>query len=110
MPLADDCLGIRGGLMELPTLRNSLAACKVEQGFFGLSFSGENGLSFREICDAAGLRNLRMRVSTVGRLRALGIEPYRSGRLPHLSIRFDAGPTDEETVVGQWHPLHDATL
>jgi hypothetical protein len=95
-PLADDCLVIRGGLMELTTLKNSLAACIVQRGFFGLSLWGENGLSVGEVCDAARLRNLRVRVSTVGRLRALGMEPFRSGRPPHLSLRFDTAPLDED--------------
>ena len=50
--------------MDLQTLRHSLEACMVERGFYGLSFWGENGLSFEAICRAAGLRNLR-----VGRAR-----------------------------------------
>ena len=82
--------------MELATLRYALAACMVERGFYGLSFWGENGLSFHAICQEAGLRNLRVRASTVARLRALGMEPYRSGRPPHLSLRFVVPPTDGE--------------
>lgn len=82
--------------MGVLALRRSVETCQARLGFHGLSFWGEDGLSVKEICLAARLRNRRIRVSTVGRLQARGYEPVRSGSRPHLTLRFDRVPTDEE--------------
>ena len=87
---------IRGGLMGVPALRQSLETCRARLGFHGLSFWGENGMTVKEVCLLAPLRNFRIRVSTVGRLRSHGYEPVRSGVRPHLMVRFERPPTDEE--------------
>ncbi len=102
----DDCVVVRGGLMGVLALRQSLEACRARLGFKGLSFWGENGMTVKEICLQARLRNSRIRVSSVGRLRALGLEPYRSGPRPHLSVRFEGSPTDEELwrLARAFHP------
>jgi hypothetical protein len=105
-PLADECVVVRGGLLEVRSLRHSVEVCATRLGFYGLSLRGENGLTFEETCRRARLRNLVVRVSTVGLLRELGHEPYRSGRSPHLTIEFDLRPTDDElrAVAGAFDP------
>jgi hypothetical protein len=37
-----------------------------------------------------------IRVSTVRRLRQIDREPFRSGAHPHLTIRFEMRPSDDE--------------
>lgn len=82
--------------MDVPAMRIALDTCKERFGFYGLSFWGDDGLSVDEIAALARLPNARIRVSTVGRLRALGLELSRFGRYPHLTLRFEISPTDEE--------------
>lgn len=82
--------------MGVLTLRQSPETCRARMGFYGLSFWGENGMTVKEICLQARMRNLRIRVSSVGRLRALGHEPYRSGSAPHLTVRFRVAPSDQD--------------
>lgn len=53
--LEDACLVVRGGVLEITTLRRSLETCKARMGFYGLSIWGENGLSFEEVCARARL-------------------------------------------------------
>jgi hypothetical protein len=67
-------------------------------GFFGLSLWGENDLEFDEVCRLARIRNPRVRVSTVGSLRVLGLDPHRRGRYPHLTIKFATRPSSGELV------------
>lgn len=62
--------------MEIVTLVFSLSEAKVEDGFYELSFFGENGLTVDEICRQAGLPNGQVRLSTVGQLRAAGFDPF----------------------------------
>lgn len=88
--------------MAIVTLRLALDTARAFVGFHGLSFYGENGLSVEQICFEAQLRHGRIRVSTVGRLRSLGLDPFRSGNFPHLSVRYASSPTDSdlEALVG----------
>jgi hypothetical protein len=97
-PLHDDASVVRGGLMEMHWLRESIADGYVAAGTFDLSFWGENGMSVDEIVRAAGsgLPQGRIRVSTVGALRANANEPYRSEPWPHLTVMFSREPTDNE--------------
>lgn len=95
-PLDDQAVLIRGGLMEIVTLRHAIETCRALRGFYGLSFFGDNGLSVDETARHAKLPNGRIRVSEVGRLRIVGHEPYRSGEYPHLTVRFEVSPTDED--------------
>jgi len=105
-PLREHCLVVRGGLSEIGTLKEAIETCADRLGFYGLSVWGENGLTFDETCRRARLRNPRVRVTTIGRLRRLGLEPYRSGRVPHLTIEFDIRPTDEDlaAIAGVFDP------
>jgi hypothetical protein len=81
--------------MELSKLVFSLKQAKIEDGFFELSFFGENDLTVDEICKEAGLRNGKIRVSRVGALRGAGFDPFRCPPPPlHLCVRFDSEPTD----------------
>jgi hypothetical protein len=94
--LTDAALVVRGGLMALVTLRQALETAHAFLGYYSLSFYGDNDLTFDQICFEAELRHGRVRVSSVGLLRSLGHEPSRSGSFPHLSVRFEFPPTDEE--------------
>lgn len=96
--LDDDALVVRGGLMRIPTLRYAVDLCKVRHDFYGLSFFGENDASLDAITRAAGsrLENGQIRMSTVGRMREVGFEPYRSGEYPHLSVEFQWNPSDDD--------------
>lgn len=82
--------------MEVLTMRVAIDTCQARHGFYGLSFWGDNGLSVEQIVQLAGLEHPRIRVSTIGRIRQLGLEPVRLGRFPHLTIKFELPPTDEE--------------
>ena len=94
-PLRDDAFVVRGGVMEIPMLVLSLRQAMIEDGFFELSFFGENDLTVEEICKEAGLPNGKICFSTVGVLREAGFDPFRypPPRL-HLCVRFDREPTD----------------
>jgi hypothetical protein len=95
-PLNDQAYVIRGGLMVIITLRIAIDLCMARRKFYGLSFFGDNGLLVDETARLAGMANHRMRVSTVGGIRSAGFEPIRSGEYPHLSVRFEVIPTDDE--------------
>ena len=82
--------------MGVLALRQSLETCHVRMGFFAFSLWGENDMTVKEICMQAQVRNHRIRVSSIGRLRALGYEAHRSGTRPHLTVRFEQLPTDQE--------------
>jgi hypothetical protein len=98
-PLTDETLVVRGGLMAIGSLRNAIRTAHAFLGSYGLSFYGENGLTVEQICFEAQLRHGRVRVSSVGRLRSAGLEPFRSGSRPHLTVRYETEPTDEELVA-----------
>lgn len=87
---------LRGGLMVLETLCGSVKESIEEDGYYNLCFWGENNMTIEEIARASLIRNGQMRVSTVGRVRALGYEPYATDPWPHLEVRFEAEPTDDE--------------
>jgi hypothetical protein len=81
--------------MEIPLLVVSLRTAMLDDGFFELSFFGENDMTVDEICREAGLPNGKIRVSTVGALRGAGFDPFRCPPPPlHLCVRFDREPTD----------------
>jgi hypothetical protein len=83
--------------MQPVHLRTSLETAFVEDGFYELSFFGENGFSVEEILAVAALLNAQIRTSTVGRIRSVGLEPFRSPPPPlHLTVMFRANPTDDE--------------
>lgn len=103
-PLADETLVVRGGLMELDRLRDSLEDAFDQGGFYNLSFWGEDGFTLEQLIEATnrnpehppGLPHPRLRVAPVAALRLRGHEPYRTDPWPHLAVRFDRLPTDEE--------------
>ena len=86
---------IRGGLMGILPLKFAIDACMARKGFYGLSFFGENYLTIDDVALLAAIPHPRIRVSTVGALRSIGIEPVRSGEYPHLSVRFEVNPSDD---------------
>lgn len=92
--------------MEVVALSRALDVCFERMGFFGLSLWGEDGLTFDQTCRLARLPNLRVQVSSVRRLRALGLDPYRRGRSPHLTIRFATRPRKTEllALIGAFGP------
>ena len=96
--LDDEALVVRGGLMKLVTTRISVDTCLARRGYYGLSFFGDNDLSLDEIVDLGPIEHAMVRVSTAGRVRQAGYEPERTGTYPHLTVRFDISPTDDELV------------
>jgi hypothetical protein len=97
-PLADEAWVVRGGIMRLVTLRVAIDLCLERHGFYGLSFFGDNGLSVTEIVQLADdrLPQPLIRISNMERIREAGFEPYRSLEYPHLTVRFEMNPSDEE--------------
>ncbi len=89
--------------MELPSLRNALQTSWVETGNYELSFFAANELSVSEIAAAAQrpiprLPHAKVRVSTIGQVRSLGLEPVSEGLFPHVVIRFEISPTDSQLM------------
>ena len=84
--------------MRIITLRVAIDTCMARRGFYGLSFFGDNDLDVEAITRlaASNLDHGQIRLSTVGRIRGVGFDPYRSGEYPHLSVRFELNPTDDE--------------
>ena len=104
-PLDDDALVVRGGLMELAGLRTAVETGYRRDGYFSLSFFGENGMSVEEIIRAArdaspgALPHKQIRLTTAGRFaHEIGRKPHREGEVPHLEVRFETNPTDEELL------------
>ena len=64
---------------------------------YELSFFGGNDMTEEEIARIAQRPNPRMRVSSFGRLRSQGFEPYRDEPPEaHLGLNFDEWPSDED--------------
>ena len=95
-PLWNETLVVRGGLMQLPHLRHSLATAEAEEGFFNLCFWGENGMELDNLLAVAFVPHPQIRTARVGAFRARGHEPYRSEPWPHLTVMFETEPTDDE--------------
>lgn len=89
--------------MEVASLRGSIRVAIVEEGYPNLCFWGDNVLeTLEDVVSVAFLPHGRVRTSTVGKVRALGYEPYRSEPWPHLTIRFEDEPTDTALVELRW--------
>lgn len=81
-------------------MRGSIRVAIVEEGYPNLCVWGDNDLeTLEDVVGVAYLPHGRVRTSTVGKLRALGYEPYRSEPWPHLAIRFEEEPTDTALVA-----------
>jgi hypothetical protein len=102
--------------MELPGLHNSVETGYRKDGYYSLSFFGENGLTMKEIIAQAqvaypgALRNGKVRLTTVADfVHKTGQMPYRKGRRPHLEFRFATKPTDDELleIEGIFGPVLD---
>jgi hypothetical protein len=78
----------------------------MEEDFYNLCFWGDNNMTIEEIAKEAYIRHGQVRVSTIGKLRALGHEPFRSDPWPHLTVMFEWQPTDDqiEELVGAFDP------
>lgn len=96
-PLRDDAIVVRFGRdsLRVEHLRGQASLCHEAQGFYGISFYGDNDLSLDEVSRLAAKPNRELRTSTVGRLRKAGFHLERRGRFPHLTLRFGANPSDE---------------
>jgi hypothetical protein len=81
--------------MRLDILHVSVETCFRDEGFFGLSFFGDNDLSEEEVARRAKIRNGKIRTSTVGKIEAAGFSLNRRGDFPHLSMRFEERPSDD---------------
>jgi hypothetical protein len=94
--LWDETVVVRGGVMALVTVRESVDTGYEQESDYNLSFWGENGYSYVELLAVAPRPNGQIRLSTIGALRALGYDPFRSDPWPHVTVRFEAEPTDDE--------------
>ena len=97
--LSDDALIVRFGVMALRDVKLSLEDAKddpdVDQ--YELSFFGGDGLDPEEISRLGNAPNPRMRISTIGRLREAGFDPYPDPPPEgHIGLRFAQMPSDEE--------------
>ena len=101
-PLRGDAILVRGGLMELAGLRESVEAGYREEGYFNLSFFGDNDLSPEEAIEAArqtipnAVPNKQIRLGSVGKLAEIGRIAQRQGFFPHVEVMFETRPTDNE--------------
>ena len=82
--------------MDLVSVRTSIATGFAQYAVYDLSFWGEDGYSHDQVLAMVNLPNPRVRLSSVGALRGLGYEPVRTQPWPHLEVRFETDPTDEE--------------
>ena len=82
--------------METLLLRHAIQTSHEVDGFYALSFYGDNDLSVSEIVQLAQLPHGKIRVSNVGALRNMDLEPLRSPPYPHLLVKFDICPSDDE--------------
>jgi hypothetical protein len=68
--LRDDAYVVRGGLMKPEDIPD--AADQDDEGVWGISVQSAPGMTPRDLARAGGIRHGKIRVSTVGRIRALG--------------------------------------
>lgn len=101
--LPDGACVIRGGEMGLDNLRTNVGnhydlVLELEgREEWALSVNCIPGANLREVAMKARRPNPKMCVSTVGRIRALGLEVRPDGKENgHSNIVFGSAPTDEE--------------
>lgn len=68
--LPDDAIVVRGGLMKPEDIPGD--ADEGEEGVWGISVQSAPGMSPKDLAREGGIRHGKIRVSTVGRIRALG--------------------------------------
>ena len=94
-PLPDEAVVIRGGMMKLADLRNSVETTYRATDTHGLSAWA--GVTDAEILEA--INNIYHRwvcITTAKRIRSAGYEVVLTGRPRHCTIKFEAQPTDED--------------
>lgn len=93
--LDDEWIVVRFGLMELAHVRKAIQKANLMGNGFELSFFG--GTDPEEIARIAMAPQGKMRLSTVGRLRASGFDVYRDEPPEgHLGLRWTGMPDDKE--------------
>jgi hypothetical protein len=93
---------VRFGLMDLQTLRDGIEQEYVESGRYGASIGCAADLGAEEIALRARQPHRRMRASTVGALRAVGVDVVRDpveSFEDHALILFDQNPSLEDLAV-----------
>ena len=96
--------------MNLTDMIDSVELEHEASGRWGLSVACLAGRSVEEIVarqfNRAPLRHPKIRVSTVGAIRAAGADVVRSGQPPHALVLFDHEPTTEDwaTLVAAFAP------
>ena len=83
--------------MALDKLKESLLDGLEQEGFFNLSFWGDDSLStVSEVTEASQpyLVQGKVRVSRLRDLWRLQYEPYPSDPWPHITVRFEGEPSD----------------
>jgi hypothetical protein len=102
--LDDDQVVVRGGLNELDTLRAAVenAVDDPQVGRYEITvIIGVRGEAVGDIAARTALlrRHRKVRQSTVGALRRLGLEPVDCETDGHCQVVFGRQPTDEELLA-----------
>ena len=83
--------------MERAPLWESLGLGLELDGFYNLSFWGDDLLdSVERVTEVSPIPNARVRVARLGSVRSLGYDPYPSEPWPHITVRFEEEPTDND--------------
>jgi len=87
-PPGDTVVVVRGGEMNSDFVRRSASQSRQEFGFYGLSVFAAVDVNFVELCAAEPMlaRYGRVRISSVGRLRALGFALVATQQRPHYDV------------------------
>ena len=91
MELPDDALVLRGGTMRMADLLRTAEHCVVKHGRPGVSVFAADVASLDELLAQCVVPHGHIRLSTVGRLRALGFTVEQTGPPPHHTVWLPAG-------------------
>jgi len=86
--LPDEAFVIRGGYVTRTSLRKPAERQHALGKGYVISVFSVAGKSVEEIAAVAGLPNEQIRVSTVGQIRAVGLDVVPEGRPGHAQVTF----------------------
>ncbi len=94
-PLSDDALVVRGGPMDSEHLYLSAATVERETaGVWGLCVGAADGSTAYQIARTMPYRGKRMRVTSLGPLRAAGFDVVMVDEPPHAVLLLNGAPED----------------
>jgi hypothetical protein len=94
--LPDEAVVVRGGMMELTTMKTNVMDHFYETGEYALSVWAIPDCDADNIARQCPIRHGKIRESTVGAIRRLGYDVALSGEFGHADVKFAAEPTDED--------------